>query len=120
MKEYRLLLAPLILLAIYLFILETGNSLAMMAANIDAAKKVASKECAACHKIPGLRRSKSAEGAPSFPELANNPSLNTWEPLQARLSIPHSPETGKILTSTDITNLTGYILSFTNDEETNE
>ena len=120
MKEYRLLLTPLLLLAICLFILETGNSLAMMAANIDAAKKVASKECAACHKIPGLRRSKSAEGAPSFPELANNPSLNTWEPLQARLSIPHWPETEKILTSTDITNLTGYILSFTNDEETNE
>ena len=35
MKEYRLLLTPLLLLAIYLFILETGNSLAMMAANID-------------------------------------------------------------------------------------
>ena len=102
-----------IVLAISVYFLadDIDSSRAMMAANIGAAKKVAAQQCASCHIIPGMR-SKTAEGAPSFTALANDPDIDSWETLEVALRTSHWPEKDKALTGTDITNLTGYILSF--------
>ena len=85
---------------------------AMMSADLDAAKALAENQCATCHVIPEISTT-GAEAAPTFVLLANQKTTGSWEALATILKSPHWPENGSPLSGTDIDNLIGYILSFT-------
>ena len=84
----------------------------MMSADLDAAKALAENRCATCHVIPEMSTT-GAEAAPTFLLLANQKTTANWEALTTILKSPHWPENGNPLSGTDIDNLIGYILSFT-------
>lgn len=91
---------------------EMRNAEAMMSSDINAAKDLARNQCASCHVIPEISL-KGSEDAPSFRLLANQQQTGNWETLAATLKTPHWPNNGSRLSGTDIDNLIGYILGFT-------
>ena len=79
------------------------------AADLAAGKSLAEKRCAQCH---GIRPDRLAPNlsAPTFPELAAEPSITEYS-LRALLRAPHETMPQITFTPDEMDDIVGYIIS---------
>ena len=79
----------------------------------EAAKPLIAEQCIKCHVVPGFPTDKvqPAVNAPSFAEIAANPSRYPDSQIATFLRQPHFPMKGFILSKRDIANIIAFIRS---------
>ena len=83
---------------------------ASSAADLAAGGLLADKWCAQCHGVRGNQLSPNGS-APTFPELAAEPSITEYS-LRALLQSPHETMPQLKFTPDQLDDIVGYILSF--------
>jgi mono/diheme cytochrome c family protein len=83
---------------------------AARAQDIAAGKALARTSCSTCHLVDPQGQKTASDAVPTFTSIARMPST-TAASLAAFLSTPHARMPNLILTRTEITDVSAYILS---------
>lgn len=96
-------------LAVVLSLLAASQESRAEQGQIDRGRAIAERWCAKCHAITLGRRS-AEPGAPSFMQIAADPDLSRAA-LRQLIRLPHYEMPAQSLTTPEIEDVIGYILS---------
>ena len=80
------------------------------AQDLDQGHAIAERWCANCHVVDRVQREGQASGLPSFVAVANRPGVSR-ESLRAAMTAEHGRMPNFSLTTREMNDLSGYILS---------